>query len=307
MGISKKSAFFLLKNKTIFKSKVVLSLGNPFIENKFDRKYLTSKEQLLMSSRSRDLRAKCFFIELLQARSFQILDIVPDEGADLIADLNFKLGKDLKNKFDVILDFGTQEHIFNTTEFYKNINYLLKENGFYFFDLPANNYLEHGFRQYSPTNFYDLCSSNNSLFKICYLTLWTEKLSLNVLPLYKKLDKDFLLSVDLKKVVNPIKDINLGKLTGLCISLLSKSKKPTGVLGVINKKSCEDINFSIIQCMYKNYSLAEVIAKKPNIFSTKKLLIILKEIIVNYLPPIFTIKFLNLIFKIKIFEKLISK
>ena len=59
--------------------------------------------------------------------------------------------------------------------------------------------------------------------------------------------------------------------------------------------------------MYKNYSLAEVIAKKPNIFSTKKLLIILKEIIVNYLPPIFTIKFLNLIFKIKIFEKLISK
>ena len=299
MGISKKSAYFLLKNKMIFKSKVVLSLGNPFIEDKFDRKYLTTKEQLLMGSRSRDLRAKCFFIELMQAKSFHILDIVPDEGANIIANLNYKLGKDLKNKFDVVLDFGTQEHIFNTTEFYKNINYLLKESGFYFFDLPANNYLEHGFRQYSPTNFYDLCSSNNSLFKICYLTLWTEKLSLNVLPLYKKLDKDFLLSVNLKKVVNPIKDINLGKLTGLGISLLSRSKKPTGLLGVIHKTSCADINFSIIQCLYKNYTLEEVIAKKSNIFSTKKILLTLKELIVNYLPPIFTIKILNLILKIK--------
>ena len=299
MGISQKTGYFLLKNKNLFVSKSILSLGNPFIPKSFDKKYLTHKQQILISKNPRKLRAHFFFMELLKAKNFKILDISKDEGADFIADLNNNLGKEFENKFDIVLDFGTQEHIFNTTQLYKNINYILKEKGYYIFDLPSNNCLEHGFRQYSPTNFYDLCSSNKSLFKICYLSLWNDDLTLNVLPLYKKFDVNFFKTVDSEKIINPIKDIDLGILTGFTISLLNKCKKETGILGVINKISNEDINFSIIQTLYKNLKLNEVLPEKTNNFSFKKHIINLIPMIISCLPPIFTIKLLNLFKKFK--------
>jgi len=57
---------------------------------------------------------------------------------------------------------------------------------------------------------------------------------------------------DLNKISNPIKDINLGKLTGLCLGLLSKSKKATGIIGVINrlKRSFENRGKEVKQIKY---------------------------------------------------------
>jgi len=54
-----------------------------------------------------------------------------------------------------------------------NIFGLLKESGIYFFGVPCNNWVDHGFFQFSPTFFRDLCIDNPGL-ELLQLDLATE-------------------------------------------------------------------------------------------------------------------------------------
>ena len=75
---------------------------------------------------------------------FSILDISNDEGAEYIHDLNDLIfDKSLLNQYDYVIDFGTQEHVFNNNIFLLNVFNLLKDKGNYIFELPANCNLEH--------------------------------------------------------------------------------------------------------------------------------------------------------------------
>ena len=69
------------------------------------------------------------FYEDLGFSDYSSIDINNEHGA-IPLDLNYELkDKKLFNKFDVVTDFGSCEHIFNVSECYKTIHKILKVNG----------------------------------------------------------------------------------------------------------------------------------------------------------------------------------
>ena len=133
--------------------KNVLSLGNPFLapwmmgQAGLESGLIRSVLKLGRKHQSVRLFQKGF-----RAASFKILDISSEEGADHIHDLNLPCRNDtLRSAFQAVIDLGTQEHIFNNQIFLENVFKMLCPGGVYVFAVPANGFLEHGFRQYSPT------------------------------------------------------------------------------------------------------------------------------------------------------------
>ena len=101
------------------------------------------------------------FFEALGATRIDSLDYSDFEGARLIHDLNLPLPSDWKEKFDVVFDGGTLEHVFNFPMALRNSMELLREGGRLFLHTCANNLCGHGFYQFSPELFYRAFSPEN--------------------------------------------------------------------------------------------------------------------------------------------------
>lgn len=97
----------------------------------------------------------------LGARNVHSLDASAFEGADFVHDLNCPVGEDLKQRFDVVFDGGTLEHVFNLPTALKNCMEMLRENGLFITHTCANNWCGHGFYQFSPELFYSVFSEGN--------------------------------------------------------------------------------------------------------------------------------------------------
>lgn len=91
------------------------------------------------------------------ATSVKSIDFSDYEGADLVRDLNAPL-EDGFPTFDSILDAGTLEHIFDVRTAFRNIAECCHIGGQILHILPANNYVGHGFYQFSPEFFFSLYS-----------------------------------------------------------------------------------------------------------------------------------------------------
>jgi SAM-dependent methyltransferase len=97
----------------------------------------------------------------LGARNVHSLDASAFEGADFVRDLNCPVGEDLKQRFDLVFDGGTLEHVFNLPTALKNCMEMLRENGLFITHTCANNWCGHGFYQFSPELFYNVFSEEN--------------------------------------------------------------------------------------------------------------------------------------------------
>ena len=87
------------------------------------------------------------------------------EGAELVHDFNTALEERCYGKYDLVIDGGTLEHVFNFPQALANCMNLLKVNGHLFIFTQANNNMGHGFYQFSPELFYRaLCDDNG--FKV---------------------------------------------------------------------------------------------------------------------------------------------
>jgi SAM-dependent methyltransferase len=80
------------------------------------------------------------------------LDKSPFEGATIIHDMNKPI--EVSNKYDMIFDGGTIEHIFNIPQLFENIINLLEIGGIFCSVTVNNNFSGHGFYQFSPELFY---------------------------------------------------------------------------------------------------------------------------------------------------------
>jgi SAM-dependent methyltransferase len=100
------------------------------------------------------------FFKLLGVNDLTVLDCSSDEKADLIVDLNYQVPSALLNRFDLIIDGGTLEHVFDVKQALANIVSMLKPRGRVIRFSPANNYANHGFYQISPTLFLDYYNAN---------------------------------------------------------------------------------------------------------------------------------------------------
>jgi hypothetical protein len=97
------------------------------------------------------------FSTMLGFQEFDTIDLMASEGATIIHDLNVILRN--HKQYDVVLDLGTSEHIFNLPVLFENIANLLKIQGYVIHIVPITT-LNHGFVLFSPTLFYDVYSEN---------------------------------------------------------------------------------------------------------------------------------------------------
>jgi hypothetical protein len=102
--------------------------------------------------------------ELMGFRDVVTLDYSDYEGAQLICDLNRPLSSDLLAKagsFDLIVESGCLEHIFNVPRVLENLYHLAAEDGIVIHVAASSNLVDHGFYMFSPTLFQDYYSANH--------------------------------------------------------------------------------------------------------------------------------------------------
>jgi hypothetical protein len=97
----------------------------------------------------------------LGARSVSSLDASPFEGAEYVHDLNQPVGDQLKQKFGLVFDGGTLEHVFNFPVALQNCMEMLRPGGSFITHTIVNNWCGHGFYQFSPELFYNVLSAEN--------------------------------------------------------------------------------------------------------------------------------------------------
>lgn len=91
---------------------------------------------------------------------YNSLDRSKYEGAKIVQDMNFPLNKKLNNKFDVIIDGGCMDNLFNPINFITNVSKMLKPGGRFmcanhFFQAPG------AFLTFNPEWYYGFFAVNN--------------------------------------------------------------------------------------------------------------------------------------------------
>jgi hypothetical protein len=92
---------------------------------------------------------------------YESIDVCPGLTNTTIMDLNFDvLPVHMREAYDVVLNFGTTEHIVNQWNCFKVIHDALKVGGVAYHQLPASGYLDHGYFCYTPLLFRELADAN---------------------------------------------------------------------------------------------------------------------------------------------------
>jgi hypothetical protein len=101
------------------------------------------------------------FFRFLGAAEIVSIDANAYEGAAALHDMNFPIPVGLKSRFDVVLDAGTLEHVFNFPVAVKNCMEMTRVGGHFLWITPANSWCGHGFYQFSPELAFRVFSSDN--------------------------------------------------------------------------------------------------------------------------------------------------
>jgi SAM-dependent methyltransferase len=101
------------------------------------------------------------FLRWLGAQQVDAIDYSDYEGANIIHDLNQPVPAELHHRYDLVIDGGTLEHIFNFPTSIKNCMSLVKPGGHLILLTPANNFFGHGLYQFSPELFYRVFTTDN--------------------------------------------------------------------------------------------------------------------------------------------------
>lgn len=78
------------------------------------------------------------------------LDFSAIEGAEHVHDLSEPVGDELKNRFDLIYDGGTTEHVFDIAQSFRNVDAMLKQDGIFVSCVGTDGWYGHGFYQVGP-------------------------------------------------------------------------------------------------------------------------------------------------------------
>jgi hypothetical protein len=66
----------------------------------------------------------------------------------------------LDRRFDLTLDFGTAEHVFNVYQLFKTAHELTRPGGTMIHGTPFTGWIDHGFYNFQPTFYWDLAAAN---------------------------------------------------------------------------------------------------------------------------------------------------
>ncbi|WP_428410050.1 hypothetical protein [Hyphococcus sp.] len=98
---------------------------------------------------------------LLGVKEICSMDVSDYEDASIVHDLNAPIPPELDQRFDLVYDGGTLEHVFNYPVGLKNAMRMVKEGGALMIATPANSLCGHGFYQLSPELFFRALSPEN--------------------------------------------------------------------------------------------------------------------------------------------------
>ena len=101
------------------------------------------------------------FLRLLGATSVSSLDYSDYQGATHVHDMNAPVPETLRQQFSLVIDGGSLEHIFNFPQAVKNCMELVAPGGHFVCLTVTNNFLGHGFYQFSPELFFRVLSPAN--------------------------------------------------------------------------------------------------------------------------------------------------
>lgn len=123
------------------------------------RKQLACFGHANAAARARELLMRCqgYAEELLRhlgGEDVDSFDYSDFEGSNCLHDFNLPLPEKWKNTYTVVLDGGSLEHVFHFPTAIKNCMEMLQVGGCFLGITPANNFLGHGFYQFSPELFY---------------------------------------------------------------------------------------------------------------------------------------------------------
>lgn len=102
-----------------------------------------------------------FLSNFLGVKKRTVIDASAYEGADTIQDMNRPIPENFRNAFDVVLDCGTLEHIFNFPIAVSNLMNMTRVGGSLFISVPSNNLGGHGFFQFSPELMFRIFTKEN--------------------------------------------------------------------------------------------------------------------------------------------------
>ena len=148
------------------------------VEDKSKRNQLLSKLQRLDQEKS-PLRlfeiAKVFYEVFLNPASLTAIDLHGSPSA-LRYDLNNPVS--LEKRFNVLLNLGTGEHVFNVYQFFKTGHDLTVPGGIMIHgSMPFTGWYDHGFYSFHPTFYWDMAISNEyEVIALVYAELSPPKL-----------------------------------------------------------------------------------------------------------------------------------
>jgi hypothetical protein len=109
------------------------------------------------------------FFSALGATCISSLDLSDFEGATIIHDLNQPIPVGLSQRFSVVHDGGTLEHVFNFPQALKNCMEMVRVGGYFTQVIGANNFMGHGFWQISPELIYRVFTPQNGFNVVAVL------------------------------------------------------------------------------------------------------------------------------------------
>ena len=101
------------------------------------------------------------FFGVLGAEHVTSFDKSDYQVASILHDLNTPIDASLKKRFSAVLDCGTIEHVFNFPQAIRNCMEMVKVGGHFMQITVANNFIGHGFYQFSPEVIFRVFSEAN--------------------------------------------------------------------------------------------------------------------------------------------------
>ena len=179
MGLDYNGVKYLLYckyvNKVEFGSVLMLGrqnlhLSKDKLSSLFDEFDITYNKEILNDIMPHKFAYADMLLKYLGASEVHSLDYSDYEESDLIHDLNEKIDINQHEKYNCVIDGGTLEHVFDVKNAFYNCMNFLKLNGYFISITPANNFMGHGFYQFSPELFYRIFDSDNG-FEVLSLCL----------------------------------------------------------------------------------------------------------------------------------------
>ena len=133
-----------------------------FAGDKSEKEISELSERLSYFSYPRPQERTTYLSELIDATTlgYHSFDICPALNTEIF-DFNFQnLPTAQRDAYDVVLNFGTTEHIVNQFNCFETMHDALATGGVFFHQLPSTGWIDHGYYAYHKQFFEDLAEAN---------------------------------------------------------------------------------------------------------------------------------------------------